>query len=144
LTLFATHYHELTELENLYEDIKNYNISVKEWNDQMIFLRKIEPGGADQSYGIQVARLAGIPDKVIKRAKEILRNLEEHEISPQGLTASIRRRLNQNTPQIDIFEVLIDKAKEDNSQLDEIKELDLDSVTPIQAWQYLKDIQDKV
>jgi len=144
LTLFATHYHELTELENLYEDIKNYNISVKEWNDQMIFLRKIEPGGADQSYGIQVARLAGIPDKVIKRAKEILRNLEEHEISPQGLTASIRRRLNQNTPQIDIFEVLIDKAKEDNSQLDEIKELDLDSLTPIQAWQYLKDIQDKV
>ncbi len=144
LTLFATHYHELTELENIYPDIRNYNVAVREWNDQMIFLRKIEPGGADQSYGIQVARLAGIPDKVIKRAKEILRNLEEHEISPQGLTASIRKRLNQNTPQIDIFEVLIDKAKEDNSQLDEIKELDLDTMTPIQAWQYLKDLQEKI
>ncbi|HRY83667.1 MAG TPA: DNA mismatch repair protein MutS, partial [Candidatus Cloacimonadota bacterium] len=144
LTLFATHYHELTELEHIYSDIKNYNVAVREWNDQMIFLRKIEPGGADQSYGIQVARLAGIPEKVIKRAKDILRNLEEHEISPQGLTASIRRRLNQNTPQIDIFEVLIDKAESENSLVREIRELELDKLSPIEAWKYLADLQNKL
>jgi len=142
LTLFATHYHELTEMEGIYPDIKNYNVAVKQWNDEMIFIRKIERGGADQSYGIQVARLAGIPEKVIKRAKEILKNLEEHEISPQGLTASIRRKLNRELPQIDIFEVLANKAEEHEPILSEIKEIDLNEISPVQAWQKLKDIQD--
>lgn len=144
MTLFATHYHELTELENLYSSIKNYNIVVKEWHDKMIFLRKIERGGADQSYGIQVARLAGIPDKVVNRAKEILRNLEEHEISPQGLTNTIRKRLNQSVPQMEIFEVLLDKTEEKNNFLHDIKNLDLDTMTPIQVWQYLKELQSKL
>lgn len=144
LTLFATHYHELTELENLYPDIKNYNVAVKQWNDEMIFVRKIERGGADQSYGIQVARLAGVPDKVIRRAKEILKNLEEHEISPQGLTASIRRKLSRETPQIDIFEVLADKAGEHDPILNEIKELELNDLSPMQAWQLLRDIQNRL
>lgn len=144
LTLFATHYHELTELENIYPDIRNYNVAVREYNDQMIFLRRIERGGADQSYGIQVARLAGVPDKVIRRAKEILRNLEEHEISPQGLTASIRKRLNQKSPQIDLFEVLVDKAEEENEVLKEIRELDLDDLSPNQAWQYLQELKNKL
>jgi DNA mismatch repair protein MutS len=144
LTLFATHYHELTELENLYPDIKNYNVAVKQWNDEMIFVRKIERGGADQSYGIQVARLAGVPDKVIRRAKEILKNLEEHEISPQGLTASIRRKLSREIPQIDIFEVLADKAGEHDPILNEIKELELNDLSPMQAWQLLRDIQNRL
>jgi DNA mismatch repair protein MutS len=144
LTLFATHYHELTELENIYPDIRNYNVLVKEYNDQMIFLRKIERGGADQSYGIQVARLAGIPDRVIRRAREILKNLEEHEISPQGLTASIRRKLNKSAPQLELFEVLADKADELDPIINEIKDLDLDSLTPIEAWQKLKELQDKL
>lgn len=144
MTLFATHYHELTELENLYPAVKNYNIAVKEWQDQMIFLRKIERGGADQSYGIQVARLAGIPDKVVRRAKDILRNLEEHEISPQGLTNTIRKRLNQNLPQMEIFEVLLDKTEEKDIFIQEIKNLDLNELTPIQAWQYLKELQDRL
>jgi DNA mismatch repair protein MutS len=144
MTLFATHYHELTELENLYPAVKNYNIAVKEWHDTMIFLRKIERGGADQSYGIQVARLAGIPEKVVRRAKDILRNLEEHEISPQGLTNTIRKRLNQNLPQMEIFEVLLDKSDEKNTFIQEIKNLDLNELTPIQAWQYLKDLQDRL
>jgi DNA mismatch repair protein MutS len=144
LTLFATHYHELTELENLYPDIKNYNVAVKQWNDEMIFVRKIERGGADQSYGIQVARLAGVPDKVIRRAKEILKNLEEHEISPQGLTASIRRKLSREIPQIDIFEVLADKAGENDPILNEIKELELNELSPMQAWQLLQDIQNRL
>ncbi|HOZ00837.1 MAG TPA: DNA mismatch repair protein MutS [Candidatus Syntrophosphaera sp.] len=144
LTLFATHYHELTELENIYPDIRNYNVLVKEFNDQMIFLRKIERGGADQSYGIQVARLAGIPDRVIRRAKEILKNLEEHEISPQGLTASIRRKLSQTTPQLELFEVLAGRADELDPIITEIKDLDLDSLTPIEAWQKLKELQERL
>jgi DNA mismatch repair protein MutS len=83
-TLFATHYHELTELELTRTGVKNYNIAVREWNDQIIFLRKIVRGGADKSYGIQVARLAGLPQKVIGRAKEILSNLEHHELNADG------------------------------------------------------------
>ncbi len=83
-TLFATHYHELTELEITRGGVKNYNIAVREWNDAIIFLRKIVRGGADKSYGIQVARLAGLPAKVISRAKEILSNLEHHELNADG------------------------------------------------------------
>ncbi len=83
-TLFATHYHELTELEITHSGVKNYNIAVREWNDAIIFLRKIVRGGADKSYGIQVARLAGLPASVIARAKEILSNLEHHELNADG------------------------------------------------------------
>ena len=82
--LFATHYHELTELEITRSGVKNYNVAVREWNDQVIFLRKIIRGGADKSYGIQVARLAGLPPKVVARAKEILSNLEHHELNAEG------------------------------------------------------------
>ena len=83
-TLFATHYHELTELEMTRNGVKNFNIAVREWNDQIIFLRKIVRGGADKSYGIQVARLAGLPAGVIARAKEILGNLEQAELNADG------------------------------------------------------------
>jgi DNA mismatch repair protein MutS len=83
-TLFATHYHELTELELTRGGVKNFNVAVREWNDQIIFLRKIIKGGADKSYGIQVARLAGLPPKVIARAKEVLSNLEHHELNADG------------------------------------------------------------
>ncbi|MCE9610645.1 MAG: DNA mismatch repair protein MutS [Chthoniobacter sp.] len=83
-TLFATHYHELTELEMTRTGVRNYNVAVREWNDQIIFLRKIIKGGADKSYGIQVARLAGLPASIISRAKEILSNLEQHELNADG------------------------------------------------------------
>lgn len=83
-TLFATHYHELTELAVALPGVKNFNVAVREWHDQIIFLRKILPGGTDKSYGIQVARLAGLPRAVIDRAKEILRNLEENELDAHG------------------------------------------------------------
>jgi len=83
-TLFATHYHELTELEMTRSGVKNYNIAVREWNEQIIFLRKIVRGGADKSYGIQVARLAGLPPEIIARAKEILTNLEQSELNADG------------------------------------------------------------
>jgi DNA mismatch repair protein MutS len=83
-TLFATHYHEITDLERTRSGVVNLNVAVREWNDQVIFLRKILPGRADQSYGIQVARLAGLPDNVLNRAKEILNNLEKAELNAEG------------------------------------------------------------
>jgi len=83
-TLFATHYHELTDLERTRDGVTNLNVAVREWNDEVIFLRKILPGRADQSYGIQVARLAGLPDTLIARAKQILANLEKSELNAEG------------------------------------------------------------
>jgi DNA mismatch repair protein MutS len=105
-TLFATHYHELTELEMTRPGVKNYNVAVREWNDQIIFLRKIIRGGADKSYGIQVARLAGLPPEVIARAKEVLNNLEGSELNADGkpklaekpAVYSTRKRKKPNAP----------------------------------------------
>jgi DNA mismatch repair protein MutS len=91
-TLFATHYHELTELAKLQPATKNYNVAVREWGDHIVFLRKIVPGGTDKSYGIQVARLAGLPAPVLKRAKEVLRQLEEDQIDDKGLPKLARAR----------------------------------------------------
>ena len=83
-TLFATHYHELTDLAQIKQRVKNYNIAVKEWNDEIIFLRKLVEGGTNRSYGIQVARLAGIPGEVISKAKKILNRIENAEHEPAG------------------------------------------------------------
>ncbi len=143
-TFFATHYHELTELENILPKVKNFNIVVKEWNDEIIFLRKIERGSADQSYGIQVARLAGVPQKVIKRAKQILQNLEEHEISPQGLSANAKKLLASNASQMDIFDAIIEKSDKKDQILKEIKEVNLNNLTPLQAINYLSELKDKL
>ena len=144
-TLFATHYHELTELENILPKVKNFNIVVKEWNDKIIFLRKIERGSADQSYGIQVARLAGVPDKVIKRAKQILHNLEEHEISPQGLSSTAKKQLSNNhTNQLDIFDAIIEKSEEKNEILETINNLDVNKLTPIEAINMLSELKNKL
>jgi DNA mismatch repair protein MutS len=110
-TLFATHYHELTELSARLPRVKNFNVAVREWNDQIVFLRKIVEGGTDKSYGIQVARLAGVPKPVLERAKEILRNLEESELTPEGKVRQPSRhraerdKLKNLTPppQMDLF-----------------------------------------
>jgi DNA mismatch repair protein MutS len=107
-TLFATHYHELTELAARLPRLKNFNVAVREWHDQIVFLRKIVEGGTDKSYGIQVARLAGVPKSVLERAKEILSNLEESELTPEG---SVRPQTRQRgklqnlstPPQMDLF-----------------------------------------
>ncbi|MCL1827621.1 MAG: DNA mismatch repair protein MutS [Candidatus Cloacimonetes bacterium] len=143
-TLFATHYHELTELENILHGVKNYNVSVKEWNDTIVFVRKIERGGADKSYGIQVARLAGIPQKVIIRAKEILKNLEDMEISPQGLTAKIKKQLNKNA-QVNLYDLILEdtnlKEEKLNSLKNSLLELDINTLSPLQAMQKLVDIR---
>lgn len=109
-TLFATHYHELTELAGRLPRVKNFNVAVREWNEQIIFLRKIVPGGTDKSYGIQVARLAGIPKPVLERAKQILSNLEDSDLTPAGRAQSSGRRRDFEklaklppTPQMDLF-----------------------------------------
>jgi DNA mismatch repair protein MutS len=110
-TLFATHYHELTELAARLPRVKNFNVAVREWNDQIIFLRKIVAGGTDKSYGIQVARLAGVPKQVLERAKEILSNLEESELTPVGRARSSARQRERSKlqqlpppPQLDLFQ----------------------------------------
>jgi DNA mismatch repair protein MutS len=110
-TLFATHYHELTELAARLSRVRNFNVAVREWRDQIVFLRKILPGGTDKSYGIQVARLAGIPKPVIDRAKIILRNLEESELTPEGNVRQFARHRAERDrlqkleppPQLDLF-----------------------------------------
>jgi DNA mismatch repair protein MutS len=96
--LFATHYHELTDLERTRPGVQNLNVAVREWNDQIVFLRKIVPGRADQSYGIQVARLAGLPDSIITRAKEILGNLEKSELNTEGQPALAKTSRKRLTP----------------------------------------------
>jgi DNA mismatch repair protein MutS len=110
-TLFATHYHELTELAVRLPRLKNFNVAVREWHDQIVFLRKIVEGGTDKSYGIQVARLAGVPKSVLERAKEILGNLEESELTPEGNVRQATRRQQDRDklkqlappPQMDLF-----------------------------------------
>jgi DNA mismatch repair protein MutS len=110
-TLFATHYHELTELAGRLPRLKNFNVAVREWHDQIVFLRKIVEGGTDKSYGIQVARLAGVPKAVLERAKEILGNLEESELTPEGNVRQSARRHHDREklkrlappPQMDLF-----------------------------------------
>lgn len=112
-TLFATHYHELTELSVFLGGVKNFNVAVREWHDQIIFLRKIIPGGTDKSYGIQVARLAGLPKSVVERSKEILRNLEENELDATGKPqlaahrgkqeARAKANPSKDIPQMDLF-----------------------------------------
>ena len=110
-TFFATHYHELTELAGRLPRLKNFNVAVREWNDQIVFLRKIVEGGTDKSYGIQVARLAGVPRSVVDRAKQILQNLEASELTPEGTVRPqsrhrAEREKLQNlapTPQLDLF-----------------------------------------
>jgi DNA mismatch repair protein MutS len=110
-TLFATHYHELTELGTRLPRVRKFNVAVREWNDQIIFLRKIVAGGTDKSYGIQVARLAGVPKQVLERAKEILSNLEESELTPVGRARSSARQREREklqklppAPQLDLFQ----------------------------------------
>lgn len=136
-TLFATHYHELTELEGKMQGVVNYCISVVEKGEDILFLRKIVKGGVDKSYGIQVAKLAGIPNAVIKRAKEILAELSEadivahKEIKPKNLAF-----VSPDSMQLDLF------AQE--SYRDEIKQLDLDEMTPKMAWEFLYELQQKM
>jgi DNA mismatch repair protein MutS len=136
-TLFATHYHELTELATTRERIKNFTVAVREWNDQVIFLRTIIPGGASHSYGIQVARLAGMPADVIERAKEILRNLEngEFEEGAPRLAKSSKKPSREPSPQFSLFESGDDLLRQ------RLKKLNIATLTPLEALNLLDELK---
>ncbi|MDP4092757.1 MAG: DNA mismatch repair protein MutS, partial [Bacillota bacterium] len=139
-TLFATHYHELTELEGKLPGIKNYCIAVKEKGDDITFLRKIIRGGADDSYGIQVAKLAGVPQQVIERAKEILSELENADISKKEIKG---RRVRQPIEgQMDLFS-LNNNSKSDSEVIFELKNIDVSTLTPLDALNTLYKLQQK-
>jgi len=131
-TLFATHYHELNALADLYPRIKNFRVEVREYNDKVIFLRKITEGTADHSYGIQVAQMAGLPDKVTKRAKEILRSLEDKEY----------KRKTKDDLQISMFESAVTDIK-DEAVIKMISEVEIENITPLDALNLLKKIKDE-
>lgn len=139
-TLFATHYHELTQLEAELAGVKNFSVSVKENNDNIVFLHKIVPGGADRSYGIQVAKLAGLPSPLIIRAKEILSHLEVDDYR------NPRELVKENTVETEIKEELV-FSRIDNQEisvLKELSEIDLLNVTPLQAITLLYELQNKL
>lgn len=128
-TLFATHYHELNALATMYDRIKNYRVEVREYNDNVIFLRNITEGTADHSYGIYVAQMAGLPESVTERAKEILHSFEAKE----------SRKEKHDELQISLFEI-----KEDDKIRKELKKIDLDNITPIEAMNILKKLKDYI
>jgi DNA mismatch repair protein MutS len=140
-TLFATHYHELTELEGKIKGIKNYCISVKEKGEDIIFLRKIIRGGADGSYGIQVARLAGLPQAVIDRAKEIFGELEDADISKKE--NRIRKSKKPLEGQVDLFSFGTSSKKQD-AIIESIRDTDISSLTPLEALNILYNLQRKI
>lgn len=146
-TLFATHYHELTELEGKLNSVNNYCIAVKEKGDDIVFLRKIVKGGADKSYGIQVAKLAGVPDNVIERAKEIVEELSNNDITEIVQNISAEGSSKRNKPkldEVDLEQISLLDTMDNDTILNELKELDLSQMTPIEAMNKLYELQNKV
>ena len=149
-TLFATHYHELTELEGTISGVNNYCIAVKEQGDDIVFLRKIIKGGADKSYGIQVAKLAGVPDSVIARAKELVEELSDADISQRA--RDIAEAFGQSQPkkkqkkldEVDLEQMSLFDVVKDDDILEELKNLDLSNITPIEALNTLFSLQNKI
>ncbi|MBS1271388.1 MAG: DNA mismatch repair protein MutS [Candidatus Marinimicrobia bacterium] len=135
-TLFATHYHELVELEEVLERVINLNVAVKEYGDKIVFLRKIVPGGCDHSYGIHVAKLAGVPDVVINRANEILHHLEEHEAA--NIETEKQFTPPAPTSQMSLFEEQEQKLRE------ELSEIDVNKMTPMEALKKLDEMKKEV
>lgn len=136
-TLFATHYHELSELEGRFEGVKNYCISVIEHGEDVIFLRKIMPGGADKSYGVHVARLAGVPAPVVARAHEIQARLEVSDINQESISANILEKKKKEAKQTDMFHLPQDDL------IEELQNLDVLSVTPMDALNILFRLREK-
>lgn len=136
--LFATHYHELTVMENLLDGVKNYNIAVKKRGDDITFFRRIIPGGADDSYGIEVAKLAGLPDWIIKRAKEILKELTSGKTDDKETFANISPHNNEDDMQLN----LLDTAS--NAVTDKLKSVDVNTLTPIEAMNLLYELKNMI
>ena len=148
-TLFATHYHELTELEGTISGVNNYCIAVKEQGDDIVFLRKIVKGGADKSYGIQVAKLAGVPDPVIARAKELVEELASADITAQAkeiaqMSASPQHKAVTKPDEVDLNQMSIFDTVKDDDIIKELGDLELSSMTPIDALNTLYRLQTKL
>ncbi|MCR5100653.1 MAG: DNA mismatch repair protein MutS [Butyrivibrio sp.] len=148
-TLFATHYHELTELEGKIDNVNNYCIAVKEKGDDIVFLRKIIKGGADKSYGIQVAKLAGIPDMVIDRAKEIAEELTENDITDKVQSIAVANRTEKKAPvkhydTVDIDQISLFDTVKDEDVLKELQEIDISNLTPMDALNTLYKLQNNL
>nr|WP_300407102.1 DNA mismatch repair protein MutS [uncultured Ruminococcus sp.] len=136
--LFATHYHELTVMENLLDGVKNYNIAVKKRGDDITFLRRIIPGGADDSYGIEVAKLAGLPDWIIKRAKEILKELTSGKTDDKETFANISPHNNEDDMQLNLLDT------SSNAVTDKLKSVDVNTLTPIEAMNLLYELKNMI
>lgn len=149
-TLFATHYHELTELEGKIDNVNNYCIAVKEKGDDIVFLRKIVKGGADKSYGIQVAKLAGVPELVIGRAKEIVEELSDEDITARVSEIASKERVVKKKPKVkkyddvDIAQMSLFDTVKDDDVLEELKNLDVGNMTPIGALNTIYRLQNKL
>ena len=147
-TLFATHYHELTELEGKLNGVNNYCIAVKEKGDEIVFLRKIVKGGADKSYGIQVAKLAGLPDSVIARAKEIVNELVSHDITDIvrniSIETSYKRKKKGHLDEVDLTQMSLFDTMKDDDIINEIRNVDIGNLTPVEALNKLYELQNKV
>ena len=144
-TLFATHYHELTELEGKISGVNNYCIAVKEKGDDIVFLRKIVKGGADKSYGIQVAKLAGVPEPVIQRAKELVEELSDADITAavKDLTAP-KKKQKVVYDQVDMAQMSLFDTVQDNDIIEELKSIDIGNLTPMEALNTLYNLQNKI
>ena len=147
-TLFATHYHELTELEGKLDNVHNYCIAVKEKGDDIVFLRKIVPGGADRSYGIQVAKLAGVPDEVIERAKVICEELESANMSNIAKNLDVQthspKKPARQPDEVDLAQISLFDTVKDNDIIQELLEMDLTNMTPFEAMNKLYELQNKI
>ena len=145
-TLFATHYHELTELEGKISGVNNYCIAVKERGDDIVFLRKIVKGGADKSYGIQVAKLAGVPDSVINRAKELVEELSDADITAavSELTAPKAKKKKVRYDQVDLAQMSLFDTVQDDDIIEEIRQIEVSNITPMDALNILYNIQNKI
>ncbi|MDO5539870.1 MAG: DNA mismatch repair protein MutS [Eubacteriales bacterium] len=148
-TLFATHYHELTELEGKLSGVNNYCIAVKERGDDIVFLRKIVKGGADKSYGIQVAKLAGVPDNVIERAKELVQELSDADITEavhefKTDNKSHGKQVKKKYDQVDLDQMTLFDTVSDEDVLNELKEIEISTLTPIEALNVLNRLQSRL
>ena len=146
-TLFATHYHELTELEGKLDSVNNYCIAVKEKGDDIVFLRKIVKGGADRSYGIQVAKLAGLPDSVIERAKEIAEQLLANDITDTVKSISVdngHKHKKEHLDEVDMTQISLFDTVKDDDIIDELRSIDIGNMTPLDALNKLYQLQNKV
>ena len=133
--MFATHYHELIDLQKSLPGVRNWNVAVKEWDDNVVFLHRIVQGGADKSYGIHVARLAGVPRDVNERAKEILSQLEASHLNQYGQSNIAPAKKKSGHIQMTLFQW------QENAVVEKLKSLDITTMTPMEAIQQLEQLQ---